>query len=319
MDQPIKKYGEMVVSPLGGARFGLEILGLKPAQMTDAQRMGILEAYKDGHGLLCFQFDHMLEVEELHAMTAVFGANEFAPGLINGIGKKALPGEEHITVEEQVAAHRAKGRDPYLAYIGNVEPTTLQVEKTPDKFFGEWEWHTDMSYIPTPPTFSLLHARIIPDDGGDTGFCSQVMAAKGLAEDLRRRVLPLKIKHDSTYASNGIIRPGMEVPASPIEAIGHAHPIIRRVPSTGDEALFLGRRTNAYVEGLPLDESEALLDELWAHATQPEFQYHHKWSVGQVVAWDNRMMLHMRSPVDTSKARFMWRTQTKGEGVIPAA
>jgi taurine dioxygenase len=319
MDQPIKQFDGMTVSPLGAAPFGKEISGLKPRVMTEAQRAAILEAYRDGHGLLCFQFEAMLEEDELHAMTSVFGENEFAPGLINGIGKKALPGEEHLTVEDQVAAHQANGRDPYLAYIGNVDPKSLAVEKTPDKFFGEWEWHTDMSYIPTPPTFSLLHARIIPEEGGDTGFCSQVMAAQALPADLRRKILPLQIKHDSTYASNGLLRPGMSVPDSPIEAIGHPHPIIRKVPSTGDEALFLGRRTNAYVVGLPLDESEALLDELWAHATKPEFQYHHNWTVGQVVAWDNRMMLHMRSPVDTSKARFMWRTQTKGEGVVSAA
>ena len=110
----------------------------------------------------------------------------------------------------------------------------------------------------------------------------------------------------------------MTAPASPVEAIGYPHPAIRRLPTTGGEALFLGRRTNGYVMGMDLDESEALLDELWAFATQEQFCYHHRWSVGEVVVWDNRMLMHMRHPFDESKARFMWRTQTKGEAVIPA-
>lgn len=110
----------------------------------------------------------------------------------------------------------------------------------------------------------------------------------------------------------------MTAPPSPVEAIGYPHPALRMIPSTDEEALFLGRRTNAYVMGMALDESETLLNELWAHATQPQFCYRHKWKVGQVVVWDNRMMLHMRYPFDDTKARLMWRTQTKGEAVVAA-
>ena len=175
-----------------------------------------------------------------------------------------------------------------------------------------------MSYIEIPPTFSLLHAREIPDQGGDTGFCSQVMAAVELPDSLRERVTGIRVKHDSTYGSSGIPRPGMTPPASPIEAIGYPHPVLRKVPSTGDEAMFLGRRTNAYVMGMSLGDSEELLDDLWAHATQEAYCYHHRWKVGQVVVWDNRMMMHKRQPFDNTERRFMWRTQTKGEAVIPA-
>lgn len=317
MEASAARAAGLELLPLPDAAFGVEIRGLDPRQIGPEQKEAILAAYREKYGLLCFEFDHMLEADELHALTAVFGENEFAPGRINGIGKKAAKGEEHLTVEQQVAALRADGVDPYMAYIGNVDPKTLEVKPVQDKFFGEWEWHTDMSYIPTPPTFSLLHARRIPPDGGDTGFCSQILAAQALSPTLRERVGSLTIKHDSTYGSSGILRPGMTPPASPIEAIGHPHPILRETP--GGVALFLGRRTNAYVPGLSLAESEALLEELWDVATRPEFQYRHRWRVGQVVAWDNRMMLHMRHPVDMNEARFMWRTQTKGEPVRPAA
>ncbi|MEM7405007.1 MAG: TauD/TfdA family dioxygenase [Pseudomonadota bacterium] len=306
------------VKPLEGALFGAEMLGVKPLEMSSEVRELIWQTYKDRHGLICFSFDHWLEAEELHALTSVFGEPEYAPGRINGIGKATPVGEENLSEADQVARLRADGVDPYLAYIGNVDPKTLELKPISKKFYGEWEWHTDMSYIEVPPTFSLLHARIVPDEGGDTGFCSQVMAANELPAHLREKVSNLRIKHDSTYGSSGIARPGMTAPKSPIEAIGYPHPVIRRIPSTGDEALFLGRRTNGYVPGMELGDSEALLNELWAHATQERFCYHHKWQPGQVVAWDNRMMLHMRHPVDDDDIRFMWRTQTKGEAVVAA-
>lgn len=316
-DQANTTSSVIKVSPLEGARFGAEITGLDPSNISEADRSMIWQTYKDRHGLICFHFDRLLEADELHALTSVFGENEYAPGIINGLGKKTPEGEEHLTVEEQVTRLYAEGRDPFMTYIGNLNPKTLDEKAVDKKFFGEWEWHTDMSYIEVPPTFSLLHARVIPEDGGDTGFCSQVMAAREMPPALREKALKHRIKHDSTYGSSGIPRPGMTAPASPIEAIGYPHPILRKVPSTGDEAIFLGRRTNGYIMGLPLDQSEALLNEIWAHATQEQFCYYHKWKVGQVVVWDNRMMMHMRKPFDESKARFMWRTQTKGEAVIP--
>jgi taurine dioxygenase len=308
----------LTVSPLTGAGFGAEIVGLDPDRITAGDEERIHRAYREGHGLLCFSFDRLLEADELHALTAVFGENEFAPGYITGIGRGAADGAEPLDVDQQADRLRAEGVDPYLAFIGNLDPTTLEPQPVSARFYGEWEWHSDMSYIEVPPTFSLLHARTIPDESGDTGFCSQVMAAAALPADLRRRVVGRDIKHDSTYTSAGVLRPGMTVPASPVDALGHAHPILRKVPTTGEEALFLGRRTNGYVVGLSLDESEALLDELWAHATRERFCYRHRWRVGQVVVWDNRMLLHKRYPVDDGQARLMWRTQTRGEAVIRA-
>ena len=94
-------------------------------------------------------------------------------------------------------------------------------------------------------------------------------------------------------------------PGSPVDALGYPHPIIRVIPDSGEEALFLGRRTNGYVMGLPLDDSEQLLDELWAHATQERFCYRHRWQVGQVVVWDNRRLMHMRYQWTQAKALYV--------------
>ncbi len=306
------------VRQIDGAPFGGIVSGLDASRIDDETADALRAASRDHHGVLCFRFDELLTVDELNALTTVFGENEFAPGMITGYGRGPVDGEPGRSVAEQVAELRARGIDPYLMFIGNVDPRTGERRAVNDKFFGEWEWHSDMSYISAPPAYSLLHARQVPADGGDTGFCSQVLAARTLPADLRARAQGRGIKHDSTYSSNGIIRPGMVEPATPADAIGEIHPILRRVPGTDQEALFLGRRTNGYIPGLALDESEALLDELWAHATRPDFTYRHHWTVGEVVVWDNRVVMHRRHPVDPDETRFMWRTQTRGEAVVPA-
>lgn len=307
------------VEPLTDARFGARITGVDPSVIDADMATQLRAASVDHHGTLVFEFGRMLDVGEMNALTAVFGENEFAPGMITGYGRGKVAGEPERTVEEQVAALRERGIDPYLMFLGNVDPGTGRRREVNEAFFGEWEWHTDMSYIPNPPTFSLLHSRQVPDQGGDTGFCSQVLAARTLPAELRARIEGARIKHDSTYSSNGVLRPGMTVPATPLEAEGSVHPILRRLPGTDQDALFLGRRTNAYIEGFPLAESEALLDDLWAHATQDEFTYRHRWSPGQVVVWDNRVVMHCRHPVDPGTVRFMWRTQTVGEAVVAAS
>src|SRR5687767_15567478 len=76
--------------------------------------------------------------------------------------------------------------------------------------------------------------------------------------------------------------------------------------------LFLGRRHGSYVNGYTLEDSEALLNELWAHATQPQFWYEHHWSVGDVVVWDNRAILHRRDPFDSDSRRVLYAAQVEG-------
>ena len=165
--------GLLTARQLPGAPFGVEITGGDPGNLTAPQREQIWDAHRAGHGLICFSFDRLLEADALHALTAVFGDNEFAPGKIDGIGRGMRAGQERRSVEEQVAELRARGDDPYMGYIGNLDPASLEAKPVDGKFYGEWEWHTDMSYIAVPPTFSLLHARVVPDEGGDTGSAAR--------------------------------------------------------------------------------------------------------------------------------------------------
>ena len=181
---------------------------------------------------------------------------------------------------------------------------------------GEAIWHTDMSYRPRPTTIAILHALEIPPAGGNTYFADQYLAFETLPAELRKRLEGAVLVHDETYNSAGQLRKGFKKLADPREAPGARHPIFRTHPVTGRKALYLGRRRNGYILGLPLEESEALLDQLWAHASQPQFVWGHEWKVGDTLIWDNRCLIHRRDPFDNDERRMMHRVQIRGE--VPA-
>ncbi|MBX3664432.1 MAG: TauD/TfdA family dioxygenase [Burkholderiales bacterium] len=178
---------------------------------------------------------------------------------------------------------------------------------------GEAIWHTDMSYREKPCTIAILHALEIPPAGGNTYFANQYMAYDALSDELKERLEGLVVIHDETYNSAGQLRKGFREITDPREAPGARHKIFRTHPATGRKALYLGRRRNAYIVGLPLDESERLLDQLWAHASRPEFVWHNEWKVGDTLIWDNRCLIHRRDAFDASQRRMMHRVQIRGE------
>ena len=118
--------------------------------------------------------------------------------------------------------------------------------------------------------------------------------------------------HDASTNSAGMLRKGYKEVTDVRQTVGAHHPLVRTEPKTGRKALFLGRRPNAYVVGLEVPESEALLDALWAHATQPRFAMCHEWKVGDVLMWNNLSVLHRRDPFDPKTRRVMHRSQIKG-------
>ena len=176
---------------------------------------------------------------------------------------------------------------------------------------GEAVWHTDMSYLPDPPKASVLYALEVPADGGDTSFCSMSAAWDALPGPLRRRVAGLRVKHDGTYNSGGYIRQGVTPTDDPRTSPGRLHPLVLVHPETGRRALYLGRRRNAFIEGLSLDDSNALLDDIWSRATREPLTWRHRWRVGDVVIWDNRCTMHRRDAFDPAARRVMHRTQIK--------
>ena len=178
---------------------------------------------------------------------------------------------------------------------------------------GEAEWHTDMSYIEEPPMASALHALEVPAQGGNTWFLNMTAAYADLAEDLRDEVDGRRANHSSSLTSVGEVRKGASAPTDVTIEPGTMHPIVRTHPETAAKALYLGRRSWAYVEGLSVPESEALLDKLWAHCAQPRFMTEHVWRAGDLILWDNRCVMHRRDAFDASARRVMHRTQIIGD------
>ena len=178
---------------------------------------------------------------------------------------------------------------------------------------GEAIWHTDMSYRPRPCTIAILHALEVPPAGGNTYFANQYLAYDSLSDELKKKLEGLEVIHDETYNSAGQMRKGFKEVTDPRQAPGARHKIFRNHPHTGRKALYLGRRRNACIIGLPLDESERLLDELWAHASRPEFVWHNEWQVGDTLIWDNRALIHRRDAFDNTQRRMMHRVQIRGE------
>ena len=178
---------------------------------------------------------------------------------------------------------------------------------------GEASWHTDMSYRDTPISYAILNAVELPPSGGNTYFANQYLAYDTLPKSLKQKLEGKILNHDETYNSAGQMRKGFKEVTDVREAPGARHPIFRTHPRTGKKALYLGRRFNAYIIGLPVEESERLLDELWQHASQPEFIWGQEWRMGDVLIWDNRCLVHRRDAFDPTTRRKLHRVQIRGE------
>ena len=209
-----------------------------------------------------------------------------------------------------------KPKYPELAVISNVVQNGKPVGS-----LGSYEskWHTDMSYNESPPKASILYAIELPLEGGDTGFASTAAAYDALSEEMKERIAGLTCKHDSSHNSVGQVRKGFQKTYQKREDTpGAVHPLVAEHPETGRKVIYLGRRARAYICELEKFESDALLDDLFAHITRPQFTWTQKWRLGDVVIWDNRCTLHRRDALDPNERRLLHRAQIKDVGRMSA-
>ena len=279
------------IHPTGGA-LGAEVRGASLGDgLDDAGFAAIRQAWLD-HLLLLFR-DPDLAPADMAAFSQRFGELDM------------------------VASWRdfhAAGDDRVLV-ISNVKEGGAPAGVLGD---GELDWHTDMSYLDVPPSASILHAREVPATGGDTHFMNMYAVLDALPADLSSSIEGRRLNHDSSYDSSGGLRPGAPAVVDVRVAPGAQHPMIRHHPESGRRALYLGRRRNAYILGMGLEESEALLDRLWAIACEPRFAFTHTWRQGDLLMWDNRATMHRRDAFDPAARRVMHRTQVKGERPLSA-
>ena len=273
--------------PSGGA-LGAEVDSVDLKAITEREFAAIHQAWLD-HLVLLFRGQRLTD-DDLIAFSRRFGRLDWAP--VQETGRRFVEGHPEIYVVSNVIENGVP--------IGSLGA-------------GEAVWHTDMSYLESPPKASMLYALEVPPAGGNTYFCNMYAAYEGLPEALKLRIAGLSVKHDATYNSGGYVRQGVRAVDDPLTSPGVYHPLVCTHPETGRRALYLGRRRNAYIAGLALAESDALLDELWSYATRREITWHNQWRVGDLVLWDNRCTMHRRDPFDPESRRVLHRTQIQGE------
>lgn len=277
----------MDIQPSGQA-LAAEVRNVDLREIDDPAFAAIHRAWLD-HLVLLFRGQQLTD-DDLIAFSRRFGALDWAP--VQETGRRFVEGHPEIYVVSNVIENGVP--------IGSLGA-------------GEAVWHTDMSYQETPPKASILYALEVPPAGGDTYFCNMYRAFEDLPEPLKPRFEQLTLKHDGTYNSGGYLRQGVTAVDDPVTSHGIYHPLLCTHPENGRRALYLGRRRNAYIGGLPLAESDALLDELWSYATRDEIVWRHHWQTGDLVLWDNRCTMHRRDSFDSATRRILHRTQIKGE------
>tara|TARA_B100001758_G_scaffold183764_1_gene160471 strand:- start:164 stop:1024 length:861 start_codon:yes stop_codon:yes gene_type:complete len=277
----------MKISPTGAA-LGADVWDIQLDRLDNTTFQDIYQAWLDNNGVLRFPCQDLNDDNFLE-FAARFGELDLAP--INANGGYWKP------------------KYPELAVISNVVQNGKPVGS-----LGSYEskWHTDMSYNESPPKASILYAIELPLEGGDTGFASTAAAYDALSEEMKERIAGLTCKHDSSHNSVGQVRKGFQKTYQKREDTpGAVHPLVAEHPETGRKVIYLGRRARAYICELEKFESDALLDDLFAHITRPQFTWTQKWRLGDVVIWDNRCTLHRRDALDPNERRLLHRAQIK--------
>ena len=177
---------------------------------------------------------------------------------------------------------------------------------------GSLFWHVDGSLQPYPNLAAVLRAIKLSDTGGDTEFCNTYAAYDALPEEEKQAIENLRVVH-SAERSQYYVRPEMSYEEIKFwqQTPGKSCPLVWTHQS-GRKSLLLGA-TCDYVEGLPVEESRALLARLRDWATQPQFVYRHQWQVGDLLIWSNTGTMHRALPYPLDSGRLMHRTILAGE------
>ena len=305
--EPVNTLASLRVVPTGAA-LGAEVLGVDfSLPIADEVREALRQAWAE-HLVLLFR-EQRIDDHQLIAAAGIFGPPH-----------DSASRTYHLNAGRKIDNRHMISEHPSVSIISNLDENGVPVKDNGSLGSYEVVWHTDNSYVAVPPAGSMLYALVVPvNGGGNTSFNNQYLAYEELPEDLKRVIEGRCQVHDSSRNSAGVLRPGVRLPTKPEEVEGPTHPLVRIHPVTKKRALYLGRRRSwpsNYIVGMNNAESEALLDRLWAHATQPRYAWTHRWRVGDLVLWDNRCCMHYRSEVDSTQPRVMHRTTIKGEAPI---
>jgi len=272
--------------------FGVEILGIDVRRVDEATFADIAQAF-DEHSVLLFRRQPISDEEQI-AFSRRFGPLE-------------------TTIRTIVSQVR---NPPEISSLANVdaEDRLIPHGDTRNLFnTGNQMWHSDSSFKRVPALASLLSAREVPPEGGETQFASMRVSYEGLPDAMKRFLEGRVAIHSFAY-SRGLVGDGLLPPDHAAQVPPVAQALVRANPTHGRKTFYVGSHA-CEILGMQTDEARTLLRELLELATRPELVYTHRWRPGDLVMWDNRCVLHRGRPWDENKyRRVMHRTTVAGDG-----
>jgi taurine dioxygenase len=195
-------------------------------------------------------------------------------------------------------------KHPSVMLISNIREDGKPIGALPD---GEMHFHTDQCHQETPAKATMLYAIEIPRQGGNTLFSNAYTAYETLPDHIKLRIAGRRALN--AYDKDSTLR------TASYDNAGSScwHPVVRTHPATGRKALYVNRLMTREIEGLPRNESDAILQQLFDHQEQPKFVYEHVWRPGDILMWDNRCTLHARTDFSAGERRLLRRVTILGE------
>ena len=283
----------LTITPLV-APLGAEVTGIDLREVLDKETADRIYAAWLDHIVLVFR-DQELSKDEQLAFASHFGS----------VGDRATPKDLQNEVANGYDGRImlvTNQRDEKGNYIGSLQD-------------GEMWFHHDMSYTPAPHKATLLHALELPSVGGNTKFANMYMAYENVPDALRENLRGRRV----LQAYNRSMLERVD-PEQGLDDIAHQwQPIFVKHPETGRISLYVSHLISAWIEGLPRDESEAILEQLVAIAEDPGLVHEHIWRDGDLVMWDNRCSTHARTDFPPEQSRLLRRCTIEGGPMIAAA
>ena len=278
----------LTVEPVAGA-LGATVTGIDLAEVSEAAQLDELRRALADH-LVVFLPGQDLGLDDLERVTDLLGGRDVTPFV-----------------------------DPL-----EDRPYVIRVIKEPtDVLNFANAWHSDLSYLPAPPAYTLLHAWEVPDHGGDTVWSNQYLAYETLSGGLRATLDGLRAVHSAgmAYGTGGLLDQvkdltSMAIAPSPEAYAEHVHPVVTVHPVTGRRALYVNPVYTTRFEGWTKEESAALLAHLHRHSINENFTCRLRWSVHTLAIWDNRCTMHNALNDYAGVRREMYRTSVKGAAPV---
>jgi alpha-ketoglutarate-dependent taurine dioxygenase len=274
----------LVVSPAGGSA-GAVVTGLDLSQDYGTEEVAALRKALLDHLVVALP-DQTMSLDDLERVTDALGGRDLTP-FVTPLSER-----------------------PYV----------IRILKEPhEKLNFANAWHTDLSYLPEPPSFTLLYCLQAPSVGGDTVWANQYMAYETLSPGLRETLSGLDAVHSAgaAYGTGGYldgVKDKMSTPIAPSKEAyrEHIHPAVIAHAETGRPALYLNPVYTQRIARWSNAESQGLLQYIHRHAVNENFTWRLRWAKGTLAIWDNRCTQHFALNDYHGQRREMVRTSVKG-------